>query len=83
MRGIRVRARRLRVVMTEAELTVYTTQWCHDCIFTKRLLKEWGVPYREIHDRTLVSVTTIGRVARTFERGAGGYAAALKRRGSR
>lgn len=42
-----------------------------------------GVPYREIHDRTLVSVTTIGRVARTLERGAGGYAAALKRRGSR
>jgi TrpR-related protein YerC/YecD len=42
-----------------------------------------GVPYREIHDRTLVSVTTIGRVARTFERGAGGYAVALKRRGSR
>ena len=35
-----------------------------------------GVPYREIHDRTLVSVTTIGRVARTLERGAGGYAAA-------
>lgn len=42
-----------------------------------------GVPYREIHERTSVSVTTIGRVARTFERGAGGYAAALKRRGSR
>ena len=42
-----------------------------------------GVPYREIHDRTLVSVTTIGRVARTLERGAGGYAAALKRRASR
>ena len=42
-----------------------------------------GVPYREIHERTLVSVTTIGRVARTLERGAGGYAAALKRRGSR
>ena len=34
--------------MTETELTVYTTQWCHDCIFTKRLLSEWGVPYREI-----------------------------------
>jgi TrpR-related protein YerC/YecD len=32
-----------------------------------------GVPYREIHDRTAVSVTTIGRVARTIERGAGGY----------
>lgn len=42
-----------------------------------------GVPYREIHDRTLVSVTTIGRVARTLERGAGGYAAALKRSGLR
>lgn len=38
-----------------------------------------GMPYREIHDRTLVSVTTIGRVARTLERGAGGYAAALRR----
>ena len=38
-----------------------------------------GVPYRQIHDRTLVSVTTIGRVARTLERGAGGYAAAAKR----
>lgn len=38
-----------------------------------------GVPYREIHDRTLVSVTTIGRVARTLERGAGGYDAAVRR----
>ena len=38
-----------------------------------------GVPYREIHDRSLVSVTTIGRVARTLERGAGGYHAAARR----
>jgi TrpR-related protein YerC/YecD len=38
-----------------------------------------GLPYREIHDHTLVSVTTIGRVARTLERGAGGYGAAVKR----
>lgn len=38
-----------------------------------------GVPYREIHDLTLVSVTTIGRVARTLERGAGGYGAAVRR----
>lgn len=36
-----------------------------------------GMPYREIHDRTAVSVTTIGRVARTLERGAGGYGAAI------
>ena len=38
-----------------------------------------GIPYREIHDRTLVSVTTIGRVARTMDRGAGGYATAARR----
>jgi TrpR-related protein YerC/YecD len=38
-----------------------------------------GIPYREIHDRTMVSVTTIGRVARTLERGAGGYGAAARR----
>lgn len=37
-----------------------------------------GVPYREIHDRTRVSVTTIGRVARTLGHGAGGYAAAVR-----
>ena len=42
-----------------------------------------GVPYREIHDRTAVSVTTIGRVARTLDRGAGGYAAAMPRRAPR
>ena len=36
------------------------------------------MPYREIHERTGVSVTTIGRVARTIERGAGGYAAAMR-----
>ena len=38
-----------------------------------------GVPYREIHDRTKVSVTTIGRVARTIERGTGGYTLAARR----
>ena len=42
-----------------------------------------GVPYREIHDLTEVSVTTIGRVARTLESGAGGYATALRRQQSR
>jgi len=38
-----------------------------------------GEPYRSIHERTGVSVTTIGRVARTLEHGAGGYAAAIAR----
>jgi TrpR-related protein YerC/YecD len=37
------------------------------------------VPYREIHEETRVSVTTIGRVARTLEQGAGGYRLAIKR----
>jgi len=36
-----------------------------------------GVPYREIHDHTGVSVTTIGRVARCLEGGAGGYRLAM------
>ena len=40
-----------------------------------------GIPYREIHERTKVSVTTIGRVARCLERGAGGYQVAAKRLG--
>lgn len=40
-----------------------------------------GIPYREIHERTKVSVTTTGRVARTLERGAGGYLAAVRRLG--
>ncbi len=58
---------------TPAELEALTDRWR-----VVPLVAE-GVPYREIHERTLVSVTTIGRVARTFERGTGGYAAALAR----
>lgn len=33
-----------------------------------------GEPYWQIHDATAVSITTIGRVARCLEQGAGGYA---------
>lgn len=40
-----------------------------------------GVPYREIHDLTGVSVTTVGRVARSVEFGAGGYRRAAERCG--
>ena len=38
-----------------------------------------GVAYREIHDRTGVSVTTIGRIARCLDLGAGGYRLAAER----
>lgn len=40
------------------------------------------VPYREIHDLTGVSVTTIGRVARCLDLGAGGYRIAYERLGA-
>jgi len=62
----------LEDLCTPAELEAMSDRWK-----VVPLIAE-GVPYREIHDRTLVSVTTIGRVARTLERGAGGYSAALK-----
>lgn len=64
----------LEDLCTPAELEAMSDRWK-----VVPLIAE-GVPYREIHDRTLVSVTTIGRVARTLERGAGGYSAALQRR---
>jgi uncharacterized protein YerC len=38
-----------------------------------------GLPYREIHRQTGVSVTTIGRVARYLAQGNGGYALAAER----
>jgi len=67
----------LEDLCTPAELEAMTDRWK-----VVPLLLE-GLPYREIHDRTGVSVTTIGRVARTLDRGAGGYAAAIKRRAVR
>ncbi len=39
-------------------------------------LLEQGLPYREIHEKTGVSVTTVGRVARCLSAG-GGYRQAL------
>lgn len=64
----------LEDLCTPAELEALSDRW-----LVVPLVQE-GVPYREIHDRTAVSVTTIGRVARTLERGAGGYAAAMGHR---
>lgn len=38
-----------------------------------------GLPYRKIHDLTGVSVTTIGRVARSLTAGSDGYRMVLNR----
>ena len=62
----------LRDLCTPAELEAMADRWRVVPLLRK------GVPYREIYDLTGVSVTTIGRVARTLERGAGGYARALR-----
>ena len=62
----------LQDLCTPAELEAMTDRW-----WVVPLLQQ-GMPYREIHELTQVSVTTIGRVARTLERGAGGYARALR-----
>lgn len=61
----------LRDLCTPAELEAMADRWK-----VVPLLQQ-GVPYREIHERTGVSVTTTGRVARTLEHGHRGYAAAI------
>jgi len=58
---------------TPAELEAMADRWA-----VVGLLKR-GLPYREIHDRTGVSVTTVGRVARFLTDGNGGYEIASQR----
>lgn len=65
----------LEDLCTPAELEAMGDRWR----VVPQLLQ--GLPYREIHERTKVSVTTIGRVARCLERGAGGYRIAARRLG--
>ncbi len=62
----------LRDLCTPAELEAMSDRWQ----VVPFLLE--SVPYRDIHERTGVSVTTIGRVARSLASGAGGYLAAVK-----
>lgn len=57
----------LRDLCTPAELQAMADRWAVVAPL------ERGLPYREIHDRTGVSVTTIGRVARFLDAGFGGY----------
>jgi len=62
-----------RDLCTPAELQAMADRWA---------VVEWlrrGVPYREIHRLTGVSVTTIGRVARFVANGNGGYVLAARR----
>lgn len=58
---------------TPAEIEAIADRWR----VVPLLLKD--APYREIHDRTGVSVTTIGRIARCLSFGAGGYRLAADR----
>jgi TrpR-related protein YerC/YecD len=63
----------LRDLCTPAELQAMADRWAAvECL-------QRGLPYREIHRLTGVSVTTIGRVARYLAAGNGGYAVAVRR----
>jgi ATP phosphoribosyltransferase len=62
-----------RDLCTPAELQAMADRWA-----VVELL-ERGLPYREIHKQTGVSVTTIGRVARYLTSGNGGYRAVTER----
>ncbi|HEY6641253.1 YerC/YecD family TrpR-related protein [Povalibacter sp.] len=62
-----------RDLCTPAELQALADRWA-----VVGLLQA-GVPYREIHRQTGVSVTTIGRVARYLTNGNGGYSLASER----
>ena len=63
----------LQDLCTPAELEAMADRWRVVPYLLDR------VPYREIHEETAVSVTTIGRVARSLEYGAGGYRTAIQR----
>ena len=63
----------LRDLCTPAELQAMADRWAVvDCL-------RRGLPYRQIHQQTGVSLTTIGRVARYLASGNGGYQLAADR----
>lgn len=61
---------------TPAELQALKDRWA-----VVEMLAEGRLSYRQIHEQTGVSVTTIGRVARYLTTGEGGYTKALQRIG--
>ena len=65
-----------RDLCTPAELQAMADRWA-----VVELL-ERGLPYREIHKQTGVSLTTIGRVARFLTAGNGGYRSVTLRLGA-
>jgi TrpR-related protein YerC/YecD len=66
-----------RDLCTPAEIEAMAGRWSVvECL-------ERGLPYREIHKLTGVSVTTVARVARCRTDGAGGYGLAVQRGGAR
>jgi TrpR-related protein YerC/YecD len=62
-----------RDLCTPAEIQAMADRWS----VVEQLQR--GLPYREIHRLTGVSVTTIGRVARCLADGNGGYASVVRR----
>lgn len=66
----------LRDLCTPAEIQAMADRWS-----VVEYLQR-GLPYREIHRLSGVSVTTIGRVARFLAGGNGGYATAVRRLGN-
>lgn len=62
---------------TPAELEAIVDRW-----WTASLLNT-GRSYRDISEKTGISVTTIGRVARFLDMGEGGYRLALRREEAR
>jgi TrpR-related protein YerC/YecD len=70
-------ARFFRDLCTRQELEELSARW-----LVVRLLNE-GLPYREIHDRSGVSTTTITRINDWLRHGMGGYGEALERVGLR
>lgn len=80
--------RALRVLDSPEELRRFLVDLCTPAEL-EAMADRWAVvpelaegrAYRDIHDRTGVSVTTVGRVARCLSLGAGGYRIAAERLG--
>jgi TrpR-related protein YerC/YecD len=62
-----------RDLCTPAELEAMADRWAVVAELRR------GLPYRKIHEKTGVSVTTIGRVARCLQEGQSGYAMVAER----